>query len=70
MCLKHLKIEREDIDPDETPAYFDHSHSTAAKLLHFVKHCEADCYLQMAVVFAVQLLPLTRQITNLAGHSW
>jgi hypothetical protein len=70
MCGTHLKIEREDIDPEDTAKFFDNVHSTAAQLLHFVMHCEADCYFQMAIAFKVQALPLTRQLTNLAGNSW
>ena len=70
MCETHLKIEREDLDPDDTALLFDQTHSTPAKLLHFVRHCEADAFFQMAVAFKVQALPLTRQLTNLAGNSW
>ncbi|KAK4703657.1 DNA polymerase alpha subunit A, partial [Phenoliferia sp. Uapishka_3] len=70
MSLTHLKIAREDIDPDDTAKYFDNVHSTAEQLHHFVSHCAADCYLQMAVANKVQALPLSRQLTNLAGNSW
>lgn len=70
MSLTHLKIAREDIDPDDTAKYFDNVHSSAEQLHHFVAHCAADCFLQMAVAFKVQALPLSRQLTNLAGNSW
>lgn len=70
MCLTHLKVTRDDIDPEDIPKYFDNVHSTAKQLLEFVGHCEADCYFQMAVAFKVQALPLTRQLTTLAGNSW
>ena len=70
MCETHLKIAREDIPSEDTPEYFDNVHSTADRLLHFVLHCEADCYFQMALAFKVQALPLTRQLTNLAGNAW
>ncbi|KAK4052007.1 DNA-directed DNA polymerase alpha catalytic subunit pol1 [Microbotryomycetes sp. JL221] len=70
MCSTHLRIAREDIDLEDTPKFFDNVHSTAKHLLHFVSHCLADTYLQMAVAFKVQALPLTRQLTNLAGNSW
>lgn len=69
MSQTHLKIDREDIDPDDTPDYFD-SYAEPTKLLHFVRHCEADSYFQMALAFKVQLLPLTKQLCNLAGNSW
>lgn len=69
MCETHLKVAREDIDPDDTPDFFD-SFAAPNKLLHFVKHCEADSYFQMALASKVQLLPLTKQLCNLAGNSW
>lgn len=70
MCGSHLKIEREDIDPEDTGKYFDPMHSTSAELLKYVMHCEADGYFQMAIAHKVQALLLTRQLTNLAGNSW
>lgn len=69
MCQTHLKIDREDIDPDDTPDFFD-QYAAPTKLLHFVRHCEADSHFQMALAFKVQLLPLTKQLCNLAGNSW
>ncbi|GAA5873099.1 hypothetical protein JCM8547_006792 [Rhodosporidiobolus lusitaniae] len=70
MAGTHLGIAREDIDPEDTAKFFDNVHSTTGQLMHFIKHCEADCYFQMAIAAKVQALPLTRQLTNLAGNSW
>lgn len=70
MSETHLGIAREDIDPEDTAKFFDNVHSSAKHLQHFVLHCEADCYFQMAIASKVQALPLTRQLTNLAGNSW
>ncbi|EIW58350.1 DNA-directed DNA polymerase alpha catalytic subunit POL1 [Trametes versicolor FP-101664 SS1] len=70
MCKTHLKSERQEIDPDDTASYFDGSVSTPDRLLTFVRHCELDAHYQMALAAKVQLLPLTRQLTNLAGNSW
>ncbi|KAI0676013.1 hypothetical protein C8Q78DRAFT_963901 [Trametes maxima] len=70
MCRTHLKSERQEIDPDDTAMYFDGSVSTPDHLLTFVRHCELDAHYQMALAAKVQLLPLTRQLTNLAGNSW
>lgn len=39
-------------------------------MLRFVQHCEMDAFFQMAIVAKIQILPLTRQLTNLAGNSW
>ncbi|KAF9525116.1 hypothetical protein CPB83DRAFT_860041 [Crepidotus variabilis] len=70
MCKTHLKIEREDYDHEDTAAKMDGSVSSPAPLLKFVRHCELDAHLQMAIAAQVQILPLTRQLTNLAGNSW
>lgn len=70
MCGSLLKIERKEVDPEDHAIKFDAGRSTAANLLEFVLLCEADSYFQMAIAHAVQGLPLTRQLTNLAGNSW
>ncbi|KAI0285993.1 DNA polymerase alpha catalytic subunit [Russula aff. rugulosa BPL654] len=70
MCSTHLKNARQDIDPADTPSYFDDSVSTPDRLITFVRHCELDAHYQMAIAAKVQILPLTRQLTNLAGNSW
>ncbi|KAG6896542.1 hypothetical protein C0992_007538 [Termitomyces sp. T32_za158] len=70
MCKTHLRSDRQDIDPDDTASYFDGSLSTSGRLLTFVRHCELDAHYQMAIASKVQILPLTRQLTNLAGNSW
>jgi DNA polymerase alpha subunit A len=70
MCKTYLKSERQDIDPDDTAGYFDGSVSSPDRLLTFVRHCELDAHYQMAITAKVQILPLTKQLTNLAGNSW
>ena len=70
MCQTHLDRERQEIDPDDTASYFDGSVRSPDRLLTFVRHCELDAHYQMALASKVQLLPLTRQLTNLAGNSW
>ncbi|KAL4066177.1 hypothetical protein J3A83DRAFT_4433487 [Scleroderma citrinum] len=70
MCKSHLKSDRQDIDPDETAMYFDGSVSNPDMLMTFVRHCELDAHYQMAIASKVQILPLTKQLTNLAGNAW
>lgn len=70
MCDHYLKIDREDMDPEDTALHFDEQRSSTDRLIKLTLHCEADCYFQMAIASAVQALPLTRQLTNLAGNSW
>ncbi|KAJ7623603.1 hypothetical protein FB45DRAFT_837909 [Roridomyces roridus] len=70
MCKTHLKLDRQDIEPEETAGYFDGSVSTPTNLLNFVRLCEMDAHYHMAIASKVQILPLTKQLTNLAGNSW
>jgi DNA polymerase alpha subunit A len=39
-------------------------------LINYVNHCEADTYFIAALALKVQMLPLTKVLTNLAGNSW
>ncbi|KAF9006961.1 hypothetical protein BDQ17DRAFT_1351161 [Cyathus striatus] len=70
MCKTHLNSERQDIDPDDTASYLDGSVGSPERMLTFVRHCELDAHYQMAIAAKVQILPLTKQLTNLAGNSW
>ena len=44
--------------------------TTAKGLTNYMKHCEADTYFIAAIALRVQMLPLTKVLTNLAGNSW
>lgn len=39
-------------------------------LLNYVNHCEVDTYFVAALAMRVQMLPLSKVLTNLAGNSW
>ncbi len=68
MASTHLQIQRDDIDPDETASVF--VNDDPKQVLLFLQHNDMDCYLQMAVAHKVQMLPVTKQLTNIAGNSW
>ena len=70
MCATYLQCERQDIDPDDTALYFDSTVSSPQELIKFVRHCEMDSHFQAAIAFKVQILSLTKQLTNIAGNSW
>ena len=65
-----LDGEREEHDPDDTVNNLKESVAFPAAVLGFVHHCELDAHFQMAFAPKVQFLPLTKQLTNLAGNAW
>lgn len=58
---------RRDVDNDEALKTWA---TTRDGLLNYVNHCEADTYFVAAIAMRVQMLPLTKVLTNLAGNSW
>ena len=70
MCSLYLGGEetaRRDVDNE---AALNTWAKTASGLLDYVAHIEADTYYIAALALRVQILPLTKVLTNLAGNSW
>ena len=44
--------------------------TTREGLLNYVTHCDADTFFITALALKLQMLPLTKVLTNLAGNSW
>ena len=69
MCEIYLgdRNPRRDIDNDVALKTWA---SSKDGLLNYVNHCEADTYFIAALAVKLQMLPLTKVLTNLAGNSW
>lgn len=61
-----LKVERPALDIDRIPQYF----NDKTDLIWLTQHCENDAYLAMRLVLQLMSIPLTKQLTNLAGNLW
>lgn len=58
---------RQDVDVDASKTA---NLDDARELLEFVRHNEMDTFFVAAVMFRIQILGLTKQLTNLAGNAW
>lgn len=67
MCQLVLNERREELDNEAALKTWA---TTKDGLLNYVKHCQADAYFIAAISMKVQMLPLTKVLTNLAGNSW
>ncbi len=70
MCALYLggeESQRRDLDNE---AALNTWAKTANGLMGYVEHIEADTYFIAALALRVQILPLTKVLTNLAGNSW
>ena len=68
MCSLYLPgTSRRDIDGEAALKTWA---TTKDGLMDYVTHCEADTFYIAALALKVQLLPLTKVLTNLAGNSW
>jgi DNA polymerase Pol2 len=61
-----LKTTRRDIEPMDTAQYFQNSQTIVA----LARHTLNDAQLVQRLMFKLQLLPLSKQLTNIAGNMW
>ncbi|KAI1317643.1 DNA-directed DNA polymerase alpha catalytic subunit pol1 [Mortierella claussenii] len=66
LVAMQLGVNREDIDYERIPLYF----SNAEDLERMLRHADFDTYLCAELMFSLQLLPLSRQLTTLSGNLW
>ncbi|KAJ1969756.1 DNA-directed DNA polymerase alpha catalytic subunit pol1 [Dispira parvispora] len=66
LAQSELHLERMEIDFEKIPAYY----ANAKDLTTLIRHCQYDAYLVASLLYRLQMLPLTKQLTNLAGNLW
>ncbi|KAG0199110.1 DNA-directed DNA polymerase alpha catalytic subunit pol1 [Mortierella sp. GBA30] len=66
LVAMQLGVNREDIEYEKVPQYF----SNAEDLERMLRHSDFDTYLCAELMFSLQLLPLSRQLTTLSGNLW
>eukprot|EP00946_MAST-07B_sp_MAST-7B-sp1_P002978 g2978.t1 len=66
LAKKYCGAERREIQPLDVPNYF----SSAKALVHLQRHTENGCFLSLKLMFKLEMVPLTKQLTNLGGNLW
>lgn len=61
-----LNTDRVDLDRNSFQAYY----KDAESLFYLIQHCENDAFLSMQIINYIQYIPLTMQLTQLAGFLW
>ena len=80
LAEKQLNITRYEIENDNLTEYFKEANNTFQpnkdsnlidrNLEFLIKYNENDTFLQFSLLFKFQLIPLSKQLTNLAGYLW
>ena len=67
LAKTQLKVTgRAEIEPVDVPAWC----KTSEHIVHLAKHTLNDAQLVQSLMFKLQALPLTKQLTNIAGNLW
>lgn len=70
MCQLYLGNNNLRQDIDNEAALKSWATKNSSGLMNYISHCEADTFFIAALVLKLQMLPLTKVLTNLAGNSW
>jgi len=66
LAKTQLNVDRVDIDPMDIPSYF----QNGPTVIQLVQHTLLDAHFILRLMLKLQTLPLTRQLTCIAGNLW
>ncbi len=67
LCRKHLRGQRQEVDPGDIPLLYAHSSRSIADL---AQHTIGDAGFVQRLMLHLQLVPLTKQLTCVSGNQW
>lgn len=68
IAASQLNIQREEID--SSVALFKTLFVKSEHLVYIARHCENDAFIMLSLIFKLMLLPLTKELTVVAGNLW